>query len=91
LGLVLDPEASRALSKGYFLELAASRGYTVAVAVGDYARFIDGWKQKGSQGPLWAISAQDLKNYSLQRIDADPQDDIALYRIVPLHGRNLNP
>lgn len=84
--LVLDPEAEAALSQHRFFDLAVKRHYTLLMAAGMYVTLIDNAIASHgtpAQTGLFKIAPQELNQYALQPIDADPVTGTKLYRITP--------
>ena len=85
LGLALDPEANRARSQGHFLQLAVSRGYSVALATQPYTSAIDLAMARvtgGVRDAQFGMRLEEFDQYRLQRVSSTRDGLTTLYRIV---------
>jgi hypothetical protein len=88
LGLVLDPEAGRAMANGHFFDLATRRGYSLIMAAGIYRATIDSVVESDRRGDINSldlISALEFDRYEITPVAFDPACDVGLYRITPKH------
>jgi hypothetical protein len=86
LGLVLDPEAGRAMADGHFFDLATRRHYSLIMAAGIYRTTIDSVVESNRRGDinsLGLISVHEFDRYEIAPVSFDPACDVGLYRITP--------
>ena len=87
-GLVLDPQASRAMAHGHFFDLALQRHTSLILACGAYRTIMDAEVESNQHGhpyPIFQISAREFGHYNLVSVAFDPVSDVELFRITPKH------